>query len=94
MDELSRIDAMELSRRSGAGFSTLRRLQFLATRRRTDDEQLGERISVADRPAVDLPQGAVRGWELTPDSGNAPGSPETKTDGLLDEGAGGPFAGF
>lgn len=84
---LASAEAMDLAQQSGLGFSTIRRLQFLAARARNTEER-ESRLSAAERPEVDVPQGAVRAWELAPTEAPATGTIESHPQ----ESAGGPFA--
>lgn len=73
---LANTDTLALSEATGIGFSTIRRLQFLARRVESQPVQ-EERLSVEERPRL---EGLVRAWELPPED-----LPEASD-------AGGPFA--
>jgi len=61
---LGATDTLALSEATGVGFSTIRRLQFLARRVEPKPVPSEERLSVEERPRL---EGAVRAWELAPE---------------------------
>ena len=78
LDALAQLDPLAVAGQTGLGFSTLRRLQYLAAKapRETGSET---RLSLADRPSFESPRGAVRAWELSPEE--APGNVRGNTGG-------------